>query len=321
MESTLNVTRRPLALLLVALCCSLAAGQLQFPKDPANIKDLNELGAQYLPAGYSNANVTVADLQRLLRQKCEKANAAQPAGSQPVDAGKLSGNIEQAAGQLLQCVSGLVNVTTVLDEVEEAKPKGDLDVVFERYCLRLPNVTRCLDEFNAAVLPCLTREERNHNAMMRRIVGKLLDFVCYKNGDQIALFIAEEGPECLEQHKDNIGTCLQNTFGHYLPSELNVTRLELPELVLGPRQCVELLNFENCVLHHLERCNNITPSNIVESMFRYVRRESNCQQIINRETRESSAALTQRSGGPSTTAAAAAVTALSLPLALVLRSF
>ncbi|KAH8274340.1 hypothetical protein KR044_003230 [Drosophila immigrans] len=319
METTLNGSRRSIALLLVALlgcCCSLATAQLQFPKDPANIKDFNELGAQYLPAGYSNPNITLGDLQRLLRQKCEKANSALPANQ--VDAGKLSGNIEQAAGDFVQCVTSLVNVTTVLDEVEEAKPKGDLDVVFERYCLRLPNMTHCLNEFNAAVLPCLTREERNHNAMMKRIVGKLLDFVCYKNGDQIALFIAEEGPECLEQHKDNIGTCLQNTFGHYLPSELNVTQLELPDLVLGPRQCNELHDFEVCVLRHLEKCNNITPSNIVESMFRYVRRESNCQQSINREIRESSEALSLRSGGVSTTAAAAT---LALPLALVLRTF
>ncbi|XP_060663926.1 27 kDa glycoprotein [Drosophila nasuta] len=318
MESTLNETRRSLALfLLIAVFSTLSAAQLQFPKDPSNIKDLNELGAQYLPAGYSNSNVTVADLQRLLRQKCEKANSGLPANQ--VDAGKLSGNIEQAAGQLFQCVSGLLNVTAMLDEVEDAKPKGDLDVVFERYCLRLPNMTQCLNDFNAALLPCLTREERNHNAMMKRIVGKLLDFVCFRNGDQIALFIAEQGPECFEEHKDNIGNCFQTNFGHYLPSELNVTKLELPELVLDSKKCLDLHNFETCVLGHLEKCENITPSNIVESMFRYVRKETNCQQSINRETRESEP-LSLRAGASVSSVATAAAT-LALPLALVLRTF
>ncbi|KAM8721440.1 hypothetical protein ACLKA7_007332 [Drosophila subpalustris] len=319
MDTTLNGSRRLIAFLIALLgCCALSVAQLSLPKDAANIKDLNELGAHYLPAGYAQSNITYADFQRLLKQKCEKANAALPEGE--VDAAKLSSNIEKAAMQLMQCVGGLINITTVLDEVEQAKPKGDLDVVFEKYCLRLPNATSCLTEFNSALLPCMTREERNHNAMMKRIMGKLLDFVCYKNGDQIALFIAEQGPECLEQHKDNVGKCLETTFGHYLPSSLNVSQLVLPDLVLGPRQCVELHEFEACVLKHLETCDNITPSNIVESMFRYVRRESDCQQTINREARDHSQALLR--GGAASPFSWSSVTAaaISLPLALVLGS-
>lgn len=314
MERTQHGSRRQLALVaLIACCCSCSwAAQLTLPKDAANIKDLNELSAQYLPAGYQNANITLADLQRVLEQKCRKA-------SSEGEAAKLSNNIQQAASELVECVTGLVNITQVLDEVEKARPRGDLDVVFETYCLRLPNVTSCMRDFNEALLPCLTREERAHNAVMQRIVNKLLDFVCYKNGDQIALFIAEQGPECLEQHKDNVGTCLQNTFGHYLPSQLNVSQLEVPELVLGTKQCVELHDFEACVVRHLETCENITPSNIVESMFRYVRKESSCQQAVNRVTRERGEALAVRAGAASAswTAAAAAFAVTPLIMSLI----
>lgn len=266
---------------LIAACCGScsAAAKLSLPTDAANIKDFKELSAQYLPAGYQQPNVTLADLQRVLEKKCRKA-------SSEAEAAKLSNNIQQAATELAQCVTGLVNITQVLDEVERARPRGELDVVFESYCLRLPNVTNCMQDFNAALLPCLSREERAHNSMVQEIIKQLLEFVCYRNGDHIALFIAEQGPECLEQHKDNVGACLQKTFGHYMPAQLNVSQLEIPELVLGTKQCVELHEFEGCVVRHLETCENITPSNIVESMFRYVRKKSTCQAALNRVTRE-----------------------------------
>ncbi|BFG00296.1 27 kDa glycoprotein [Drosophila madeirensis] len=288
MERTPSATHL-LLLAVIGWGCCLALGAGQLPEvDPATVKDLEELGAHYLPAGYTKANVSLADLQRLLRAKCEKANQALPAGS--VNATALGTAIEQAGGQLMGCIGGLANVTEILDEIEKASPKGDLDVVFEKYCLRLPQAKACLRDFNAALQPCLTREERSHNALMQRIMDKLLEFVCYKNGDQIALFIAEQGPECLQASRDHIATCLNTTFSGYLPqvgqlSSENVADL-LPELVLGPRQCVDLHDFEICTVRHLERCETITPSNIVESMFRYVRKESNCQPAIDRALQE-----------------------------------
>ncbi|ALC48169.1 CG14629 [Drosophila busckii] len=228
-------------------------------------------------------NITLADLQRLLQQKCGKANAQ--------NATALSENIERGAGKLFECINGLANITVIMEEVERARPRGDLDVVFEKYCRRMPQARQCLNDFNAALLPCLSEPERQHNAMMSRIMDKLLQFICYKDGDQIALFIAEEGPECLEQHREHMGSCLQSSFGHYLPTGLNISTATLPDLVLGPRQCVELHDLETCVLRHLEQCSNITPSNIVEAMFRYVRKESNCQQSVDRVARDHAEAL------------------------------
>ncbi|KAH8420185.1 hypothetical protein KR009_007072 [Drosophila setifemur] len=250
--------------------------------DPSLLEnvDVDKLKASYLPEGLRNVNVTLADLQKLLQSKCEKANAP---GS--VDPAALSGAIQTAGGRVFECLSGLANLTEIQTEIEVASPKGDLDVVFEKYCLRMPQAKACLKDFNDALLPCLTREERSHNSVMQRISDKLLEFICYKNGDQIALFIAEQGPECLQQSREGIANCLNGTFGKYLPREISAdwtSGHNLPDLVLGPSQCVDLYEFETCVVRLLERCETITPSNIVESMFRYVRRESSCQQSIDR---------------------------------------
>ncbi|KAH8339582.1 hypothetical protein KR074_012285 [Drosophila pseudoananassae] len=253
--------------------------------DPSLLKnvDVDKLKESYLPEGLRNASITLQDLQELLRSKCKKANPGKE-----VDASVLSGNIETAAAKLGECLSGLANFTAIQQEIEEASPKGDLDIVFEKYCKRMPQAKACINDFNEALIPCLTREEKNHNAMMRRITDKLLDFVCFKDGDQIALFIAEQGPECLLQSRDGIGNCLNSTFGSYLPKQLSqnwTSGSDLPNLVLGPSQCLDLYEFETCTVKLLERCENITPSNLVESLFRYVRRESSCQSSIDKARR------------------------------------
>lgn len=36
--------------------------------------------------------------------------------------------------ELLECYNNLVNVTELQAEVEKAKPSGDLDIVFRKYC-------------------------------------------------------------------------------------------------------------------------------------------------------------------------------------------
>ncbi|KAH8338069.1 hypothetical protein KR059_004918, partial [Drosophila kikkawai] len=250
--------------------------------------DVDQLKASYLPEGLRGANVTLEDLHRLLESKCRRAN------KQPVNATALSKAIETAGGKLVECLSGLANLTEIQAEIAEASPKGDLDVVFEKYCLRMPRAKACLKDFNDALLPCLNSEERAHNTVLQRIADRLLEFICYKNGDQIALFIAEQGPECLEQSREGIANCLNSTFGGYLPKQLTAdwTNGEgLPELVLGPRQCVDLYDFETCTVQLLERCEVITPSNIVESMFRYVRRESSCQASIDKAMAQRRTAL------------------------------
>ncbi|KAH8289255.1 hypothetical protein KR054_002403 [Drosophila jambulina] len=287
----LNLILSVLSLLLVLL--AVACRAVELPTLDASVLesvDVDQLKASYLPEGLRNTNVTLDDLHRLLESKCRRANKQQ----QEVNATALSKAIETAAGVLVECLSGLANMTEIQAEIAEASPKGDLDVVFEKYCLRMPRAKACLKDFNDALLPCLNSEERAHNAVLQRIADRLLEFICYKNGDQIALFIAEQGPECLEQSREGIANCLNSTFGGYLPKHLTpdwTSGEGLPELVLGPRQCVDLYDFETCTVQLLERCEVITPSNIVESMFRYVRRESSCQPSIDKAMAQRRTAL------------------------------
>nr|CAB59576.1 EG:103E12.2 [Drosophila melanogaster] len=285
-------------LLAFAVHAVLGSVDLAGSLDPSLLEnvDVDQLRSNYLPQGLQNTNVTLADFQKWLQSKCEKANDHLPKGS--INASALSKSIEDAGIHLAECLSGLANMTEIQAEIEEASPKGDLDVVFEKYCLRLPQAKTCLKNFNDAILPCLTTDEKTHNAVLQRIADKLLEFICYKNGDQIALFIAEEGPECLQQSREGIANCLNSSFAGYLPKSIS-PEWDLPQLVLGPKQCVDLYAFETCTVSLLEKCDTITPSNIVESMFRYVRKESSCQPHIDRVKLQHRRALPLTSGSQS----------------------
>jgi len=278
--------------LLLLLAVHLVCGSVDLPGslDPSLLEnvDVDQLRSNYLPPGLQNTTVTLDDFKKLLQSKCQKANDHLPKGS--VNASALSQSVQDAALTLGECLSGLANMTEIQAEIAEASPKGDLDVVFEKYCLRMPQAKTCLQNFNEALLPCLTPDEKAHNAVMQRIGDKLLEFICYKNGDQIALFIAEQGPECLQGSRDGIAKCLNSSFAGYLPKDLS-PEWNLPQLVLGPKECVDLYAFETCTVELLEKCATITPSNIVESMFRYVRRESSCQPHIDRAKRQQRQAL------------------------------
>ncbi|XP_030378715.1 27 kDa hemolymph protein-like [Scaptodrosophila lebanonensis] len=269
---------------LFAGCCSAAQQSGNERLSVPDMSQLNEIGAQYLPGGYAKSNFTLDDAKRLVLQKCRKAHEGGD-GSQRA-AGDFNETattvrLETAVHRLMDCAKDLVNVTKLLEEIEEAKPRGDLDEVFEKYCANLPRAKSCVHDFNDALLPCMTSAERAQNTVMVSIVDQLLNFICMKNGDHIALFIAEAGPECLMQNKEHIGQCINSTYAGYMPKELSAA-VELPELLLGPRQCLDLRDLERCVVRHVEQCSNITPANIVESIFRFVLKQSKCQAEIDK---------------------------------------
>lgn len=98
-----------------------------------------------------------------------------------------------------------------------------------------------MENFTKIIEPCLEPNEIEGKRSFVKIFKNLLNFVCYKDGDQIALFIAEKGPECFNDRKDDLITCMNNTFYGYMPSEKDIENkdipIALPQLVMGVEQC------------------------------------------------------------------------------------
>lgn len=183
-----------------------------------------------IPALLQNTTLpSVDDMKRLLKDKCVKVSG----GDAAYEA------IERGVEELKTCTSGLVDVDQLQKEIHDAEPRGELDTVFNKYCRKRDIATGCLENFTKLLEPCLQSNERDGKETFLNMFKRILNFVCHRDGDHIALFIAEKGPECFEGRKDDLINCVNSTFTEYIPSDINSIALPtvLPELVIGPKQC------------------------------------------------------------------------------------
>ncbi|XP_023164802.2 27 kDa hemolymph protein [Drosophila hydei] len=236
--------------------------------------NLDKLDMQsQIPEDLLKSNVSFNQAKEAFRKKCIEVSGEE-------NGDRAYSDIETGFLTLSECMNSIVNYTTMQKEIQEASPQGELDVVFNKYCAKRSNATECFDVFTTKLMPCLDEKEMESMDVIKHIVKSLLNFVCHKDGDQIALFIAEEGFECLESQKDNIHQCFNSTFSTYFDEidmhDSNKIKT-IPKLVVEEKQCGDIITFENCVVRHLEHCSKITPANLIESMFNFIRNETLCR--------------------------------------------
>lgn len=212
--------------LILVILVGLSFGD-EFDADKIKEQILNNV---QIPASLQNTTLpTLDELKRIAKDKCNKVSG----GDAAYEA------IERGAEELKRCTEGLVDVGQLQDEIKEAEPKGELDTVFNKYCRKRDTATGCVETFTKLLEPCLQPNEIESKQTFVNMVKKFLNFVCYKDGDHIALFIAEKGPECFDQRKDELINCANSTFSSYVPADLSTNLLPsvIPELVIGQKQC------------------------------------------------------------------------------------
>lgn len=276
--------------LLAILLVPAALANDELPKDLKDLKELDidklksQLPPGFLPPELLNATLpSLEDIQRIVKDKCSKVAGNDAAYEQA----------HQAGEKLQECLKDLVDFSDLKEEIQQAKPTGDLDTVFNKYCRRRTAGIECIDTFSNDVDACLDDDERESKRIMVNIVHGLLNFVCHKDGDQIALFIAEEGPECFQEQKDPLIDCFNSTLRGYLDERTsNASQPNpegIPKLVMGKKQCDDMDNLRDCFVRVLEDCKESTPANLVESLFKFVKRETPCVNFTSAEpTRRSS---------------------------------
>ncbi|XP_063922247.1 uncharacterized protein LOC135136731 [Zophobas morio] len=172
---------------------------------------------------------------------------------------------------LRTCITQFANVTAVREEVEEAKKTGSMDEVFGKYCNKRPKLASCVQDFTDKLRPCLNSDENKALNTTLNVLKQLGDFVCYRDGDRIALFIAEGGVECIQSHIEGIKSCVNSTF-KVEPTTINTN--SLPTFVMDKKKCDDLGKLQNCVVEELEKCQESTPANIVDALFKFVKRSA-----------------------------------------------
>ncbi len=54
----------------------------------------------------------------------------------------------------------------------------------------------------------------------------------------------------------------------------------LPNLILTERECNDMEKLQKCIVNELEDCEESTPANLVESLFKFVRNETLCASVM-----------------------------------------
>ncbi|XP_044754795.1 uncharacterized protein LOC123313821 [Coccinella septempunctata] len=213
--------------------------------------------------GISYAQLDVENLDTIddsvLREKCDSRG------------GKGTyANVQTARDNLQTCIEDLVDLDTIKKEIEESKKTGSMDEVFGKYCKKRPEFKKCVDKFLEKLKLCLIDDERKNLETVLNLIKELGEFACYKDGDRIAMFVAEEGPECIKAHVEGIKTCVNNTLKLSTTSTVD----SLPSFLNATKVCDDLAKIQPCIVTELEICDNTTPANVVDSVFRFIRKRA-----------------------------------------------
>lgn len=267
-----------------------------------NVPELKNLNTSALP---------IEQTKNLFKEKCTRNGGA-----------SAFENAEQAQVEMVQCLQSLINITELQAEMEKYKPTGDLDIVFKNYCNKRNILRACVNNFTNTVEHCLDEKERENKKIVLNITDSLLEFICYKEGDRIALFISAGGPECFQSKQGAIQNCANNTYGGYIPktdpSNNFIGFDSLPSLTFGTKECRDITSLQACVVTELEKCPDPTPANIMDSIFNFVRRVTPCENILNSQ---SAAARTTGSASNASRLAGALSTLAIIPFIVASYSY
>lgn len=84
-----------------------------------------------------------------------------------------------------------------------------------------------------------------------------------------SVFISEGGPECFKEQQDGVRQCIEEVASKYVPA--GSLTPSMANLVNATCDDVDVL--KKCVVAKLEQCENTTPGNLAESMFKVIKKE------------------------------------------------
>ncbi|XP_018006859.1 uncharacterized protein LOC108664703 [Hyalella azteca] len=175
--------------------------------------------------------------------------------------------IEDAPGQLMECVLQYVKLDKLQIEVNRSMARGNLDRVFKKYCGYRDDILYCVDTMLTTFQTCMTAQQLVDVNVTRRAVDAAINFTCHDDGDRIALFMAEQGVECVREHKDGIRTCIEDRVPSVKTSIDDPDSLSLDHIVINEQQCEKLNAMHSCVVQEAEKCSDPTPANILDALI------------------------------------------------------
>jgi len=207
---------------------------------------------------------------------------------------KALDNWLKAQEDIIWCVMENFDVTNIKDEIEREKSKGNLDGVFKKYCGVPVQKTRpCIVDFLESSRHCLQSKDKQGINVTMKMIDAAIDFVCYNSGDRIALFMAEKGMDCLTGRKEGLLSCVNKTVPELFKTVNNKLQSTYPGasrrsvdpvIVFNHENCRKGDQLRNCVEEELLKCDDPTPSNVVNAMFIAMWNSTPCKKLMGTTT-------------------------------------
>ncbi|CAH0555393.1 unnamed protein product [Brassicogethes aeneus] len=183
-------------------------------------------------------------------------------------------NVKKSIEEMKTCIKGIINIESIKTEVEESKKTGSMDEVFGKYCKKRPEVKACLQKGIDAVKPCLEDTEKEAMNKTLNVIRELGEFICFRDGDRIAMFVAEGGFECIQEHTEGVKNCVNATLKIDPTKFTSLSPNSIPTISIDKSRCDDLSKVQTCVVEELEKCKDSTPANIVDALFRFIKKSA-----------------------------------------------
>jgi hypothetical protein len=95
----------------------------------------------------------------------------------------------------------------------------------------------CLQQFLEVSQQCLSEEDRPGLNVTLQMVDSAIEFTCHNAGDRIALFMSEEGVECVSTHKEEILACINQSVPEVFNTYNNLHNYKMHFYVFQHENC------------------------------------------------------------------------------------
>lgn len=177
---------------------------------------------------------------------------------------------------LIHCFMQEFDFDQIQAEIQEKKKTGELDEVFKNYCgNHVVRGRKCLEKFLEISHRCLHAEDSSGLNVTLEMVDAAINFTCHNSGDRIALFMAEEGMECVDSHKEEMLSCINSSVPEVFQGG-DKSSSGMHFYVFQQENCRKGDGIMQCVERSLMQCPDPTPSNLVHGLLRSMREQTPC---------------------------------------------
>ncbi|XP_063621256.1 27 kDa glycoprotein-like [Cydia splendana] len=160
-----------------------------------------------------------------------------------------------------KCSVSLFKDEVLLEEVATAIRNNDLNGVFKKYCARTGRLAACTYSLIDSVGLCVAGADlpAAHN-----FIDQLLGFVCHNDGERIALFIQEGGPQCFQQNVGSLNGCAAKVLS------------EIDGVQPVKERCTNFDDLSKCLVETVSTCSPAAPGDMMRALLAHVRQATPC---------------------------------------------